>query len=1222
MWQHARNTGAESLCPTFSEEQTFKFMKLKRRNSTLLWRVMKITFPQIAMMLWMAGIAQAIPLSAQELLGRRVSVNVNKEPIHLVLQQLEKAADVRFVYSARVINARQKVSLNVQNQKLSAVLESVFDKTNIAWDIVGGQIILKRKLQQATETGLSSHVIENTERIVSGSVSDAANRETLPGVNILVKGTNRGTTTDENGNFSIAIPDGSVVLTFSFVGYLPQDVNIVNDSKVNISLVQDTKSLDEVVVTALGLQRKTKALGYAVSEIKGDELTRVPQDNVVNSITGKVPGVRVINTTPDLNSDPLILIRGYTSLSGNNSPLIVVDGLPTGTDVSVLSDLSADNIESVNILKGPSAAALYGSRAGSGVLLITTKSGNNQKKGLGVSVNSAYTASVPYRFVPLQQGFANGSNGNFDQSSNLWWGPKMGISVARFGTNGEATPLQAHPDNVKDFVNVGNSFINDITLSKTDEKLSFSLSLSDTRATGVYPESNLRKDAISLSASYQFTKRLNIAANFNYLNSGSSNFRGLSYDNYPYEDLYFTPNWISIHDLKDYWTQQDVQQKVWSNGFNNPWFTVNENINTFKKVRPYGNIRLNWNITDDLSLMTRVGGFNESYITDNRSAKSEKSVPNGAYAFLSRNFQEINTDFLLNYKKTISLFSIDASAGGNLFFQNNSFSNITGQNYVLPGLYTAANIDRSSVGYSATKVNKRINSLHGMASIGFKEAIFVELTGRNDWSSTLPVNNRSYFYPSVSVSAVLSDLIPLPSAISLLKLRGGWAKVGKDTDPYRLAMSLSRSTWGNNTTYSLPSTTPTSNLMPESIISSELGMDVSFFKKRLGLNFTYYEVEDKKQITGISVSGSTGFTSANVNAGIVQNKGLEISLRAVPVQTKNVTWDATFNFTKERSKLTGLPEGVSNHQFWSRNNIYSQTTLGGNVGDLWGPDVKRVTEGQYAGWPLLNANGFVQQETSNIKLGNVMPDFTLGFQTNLNVKRFSISASFDWRNGGEYYSESMKRLTRDGRQDSWYKGDGSGTFTGILSNNSFNGDNDRLAAEIKGNPGRYNAKDGLTYVGGRNAELGGFEYGGAIANGAFFPGVIAGSNGEYIENFGASGTKYFRSDLIADPGSGYWSRGVQSWIYDASFVKLRELSVAYKLPESISRKIASGGISVSWFVRNLMLWTKAKNYIDPESTMMNTNDQFTASSNYLIGFDRASFYPWTMSSGLKLNIQF
>lgn len=1182
---------------------------------------MKVSLKQLFLASIFAGISWAGALPAQDLLSRKISVSLQNRAMEDILADIEKKAQVKFTYQSQIIPDGRLYTVNYRNNRLSEVLDGLFGPLGIGYKILGRQVIMTRNQATAPFPGGETEETALADIRIRGVISDEKG-DGLPGVNVLLKGTQRGTVTGEDGSYMIDVPDATAVLVFSFVGYITNEQAVGSRTIVSVSLDPDEKSLDEVVVTALGVQRKSRALGYSVGEVKSEELTRVPQENVVNSLNGRVSGVRVINPTPDLNSDPMVLVRGFTSLSGGNSPLIVIDGLPTGTDISVMSDLSADNIESVSVLKGPSAAALYGSRAGSGVLLITTKSGDKGKKGLGVRFNSAYTATVPYRFMPLQQRFANGSNGNFDQTSNLWWGPEMGTSVARFGTNGEATPLQSYPDNIRNFANVGNSYVNDITVSNNSDRLNFSLSLSDTRGTGVYPGSEIRKDAISLSAGYQISPALRISAHFNYLNSGSDNFRGLSYDNYPYEDLYFTPNWINLDDLRNYWQEEHVQQNVWANGFNNPWFTVYENINTFRKVRPYGNVKADWNIIDDLSLMVRIGGFNESHTTNNRTALSEKALPNGGYSYIARNLQEINTDFLLNYKKGVKDFSFDVSAGGNLLFQNNAFGSITGQRYVLPGLYTASNIDRSSVAYSNVEANKRINSLYGTASMGFREAVFLEISGRNDWSSTLPVSNRSYFYPSASLSVLVSDLVKLPEAISMFKLRGGWAKVGKDTSPYQLAMTLSRSTWGDNTTYSLPAKTPTANLLPESIVSSELGFDLLMFRRRLGLNFTYYELENRDQITGISVSGSTGFTAANVNAGVVRNRGLEVSLRAVALESKNLNWDFVFNFTKESSRLTALPEGVSNHQFWSRNNIYSQTTLDGKVGDLWGPDVVRVEEGPYKDWPILNNNGYVQLNTTNIRLGNVMPDFTLGMQTNLQVKRFTFSASLDWRQGGEYYSESMKRLTRDGRQDSWYKGDGSGTFTGILSNNSFNGDNEQLANEIRNNPGRYNAMDGLTYVGGRNAELGGFEYGGAIANGVFFPGVIQGSNGEYIENFGAEGTKYFRADLIADPGAGYWSRGVQSWIYDASFLKLREFAVAYALPEKLSRTIGAGGASLSLFARNIILWTKAKNYMDPEATAMNGNDQFSRSTNYLLGYDRASFYPWTMSLGLKLGVQF
>lgn len=1058
------------------------------------------------------------------------------------------------------------------------------------------------------------------EKSITGVVLSSEGNVPLVGATVILKGTSTGSVTDVNGRFTIKANIGQTLLV-RYVGFPQAEVTIQNTESLTIKLDAQGTSLGGVVVTALGMKRTKRSLGYSVGEVKSEDLSKVPQENVLNSLTGKVPGMKIINTTGEINSDPMVVIRGFKSLSGNDAPLIVVDGLPTGNDASVLSDMSADNIESVSVLKGPSAAALYGSRAGSGVLLITTKSGKGQK-GLGVSVNSSYIASVPYRYVPLQQEFVTGSNGGFNESTNLWWGPKMGTSVARFGTNGEATPLTPHPNNVKDFVNVGNSFINDVSIRGSNDKGSFNLSISDSRSTGVYPESELRKNAISLSATYNITSKFRVAANFNYLNSGSDNFRQQSDNYFPYEDIYFTPNWLDVNDLKNYWKEKDVQQNVWGSDFNNPWFNVYENVSAFRKVRPYGSVKFDWDITKDLSLMARIGSFNESTTNESRTAKSEHNRRNGSYTNLTSQVQEINTDILLNYKKEIGDFSFNVSGGGNLLFNSGSSSNINGQKLILPGLYTAGNIDKSAVLYSSNKYKKRINGLLGMASIGYKEVVYLDITGRNDWSSTLPKNNRSYFYPSASLSVIASQLLNLPETISLLKLRGGWAKVGKDTDPYQLAMALEQSLWGDNTQFTLPGTRPSANLVPESIISSEVGLDFSLFKNRLGLNFTYYEMEDKNQITNVSVAPESGYLTANINAGIVKNKGFEITLHAIPVQTKNLTWDMNFNFTTEKSRITQLPEGVSNYQFWNRANIYNQTAVGGVVGDVWGNDVVRVKEGPYAGWPLLDDNGYVKLDPALKKVGNVMNDFSLGFQTSVAYKRFTVSANIDWRQGGEYYSESMKRLARDGRGETWFKGDGSSTFTGILSNKSFNGDNNKLADEIKGNPGRYNAADGLTWVGGRDADYGGFEYGGAMANGAFFPGVRPDGNGGYIENFGAAGTKYFRSDLIADPGSGYWSRGIQTWMYDASFIKLRELSVAYSLPDQVAKAISAKNISVSGFMRNLMLWTKAKNYIDPETAINNTNDRERTARKYALGYDRAFMYPWTLTMGLKLSVQF
>lgn len=1058
----------------------------------------------------------------------------------------------------------------------------------------------------------------NAQINVTGQVLSSDKDAPLSGASVIISGNNSGTRTDADGRFSINASVGNSVVV-SFVGYKPKTVVISGNSALLIRLDPTGTELSEVVVTALGIGREKRSLGYSVGEVKGDEMTKVPQENLLNALTGKVTGLKISNTDNEVSSNPRVIIRGNKSLSGNDAPLIVIDGLPTGTDAHVLSDLSADNIASVTVLKGPSAAALYGSRAGSGVLLVTTKNGRGVRKGIGVSVNSSFSASVPYHFVPQQQQFSSGINGIFNPTTQQqWWGPAMGTPAIQWGSDGQAVPLKPHPNNVKDFVNTGTSFINDVGFYGSNDRSSFNLSVTDTRTTGLYPGAELRKNAVSLAASHNVTKTFRVSTNIHLLTSGSDNFRVQSDDDYPYEDVYFVPNYIDINDFKDYWEEKGIQQKVWDSHMNNPWFTAYESLSKFKRFRAYGNIKLDWDINSMFSLMARVGSYNQTYTTQVQHAKSEVRKKLGQYAYNSTYSQELNTDILLTFKKEVGDFSIRASGGGNLLFNNGLGSSIGGNNLILPGLYTSGNIDRSAVSYGSSFSKKRINSLYGVASADYKNVAYLEVTARNDWSSTLPVNNRSYFYPSVSASLIVSDMLRLPAFISLLKLRGSWASVGKDTGPYQLMQTLAKSNWGDRTTYSLPSTMSNVNLKPESIVSTEGGLDLALFNNRLGINMTYYQIEDRDQIMSVSTPSLTGFLRASVNAGIVRNKGIEIGLNGTPIQSKNASWNVGFNFTKNSSTLIQLPEGVTIVQFWSRTNQFNQTGLNGTVGDMWGNDVLRVKDGAYKNWPLLDGNGYVQRDPNLSKTGNVNNKFTLGFQSSFSFKRFTVSTSFDWRHGGEYFSESMLRQTRGGRQESWHKGPGSSTFTGILSSNSYGGNKDQLAQEIKAHPGKYDGTDGLVWVGGRTKDLGGFPLSTSnIDNGAFFPGVRADGQGGYVENFGGADTKYFRAGLIADPGAGWWSKGVQTWLYDASFIKMRELAIAYNLPDKVAGAIKAQSLSISLFVRNLMIWTKAKNDIDPESAFVSFDG-----NNYNQGWDRATMNPWTAVTGLKLNIQF
>ncbi|CAG4999884.1 hypothetical protein DYBT9275_02335 [Dyadobacter sp. CECT 9275] len=1181
---------------------------------------MKITALQICVAIIFSGLALANDkLAAQNILERKVSVKMDDRPLKKVLSAIGHSTGVNFMYNPLEIKSSALVSVNASNEQLENVLSKLLTPLHVTYEVSGRQILLFKMPEKEgnenrnTETDPQGPI----DRKVSGNVKDRASGEALPGVSILLKGSTQGTVTDASGNYSLTLPDGDGALIFSYVGYKVQEIMLGNKSVVDVTMEADVKALGEVVVTALGISREKSSLGYAVGEIKGSAIQKVPQENVLNALTGKVVGLKISNSNSDLNGETQVIIRGKKSLAGADSPLIVIDGVPVGDDARVIADLNANNVESVSVLKGPSAAALYGSRAGNGVLIITTKNGDTGRKGIGVTFNSGYTASIPYHYIKTQNRFTSGRNGEFNESAfTHWYGPEEGTNAVQWNSNGQSVPLKFYPNNQKNYFRTGNSFINDIGVSGSSGKGSFQMSLSDMRGTGTYPGTELKKNAFDFAASYNVTPRFKLSANVHIVNSGSDNYALQSLDDYQYEDIFFVPPHVNVNDLKDYWVDPNVLQRRVTASTDNPWYTAYESTDQFKMVRVYGNAKFDWKLSEAFSLMGRLGNSKTNNEVQQREAYSDKWYPKGYYLSTVNYREETNTDFLLSYKKDIRDISVNASVGANIFYLRGSASSIGGQNLLLPGLYTSSNIDRANVSYSNSFSEKMVYSAYGIASVGYKNFVYLDLTGRNDWSSTLPANNRSYFYPSASLSLVVNNMFDLPKSVSMLKLRGGWAEVGKDTDPYRLGQTLVKGNWANYETYARNTVMPNVNLKPENAVSSEFGFDLAMFRKKAGLNVTYYKVANRNQILNVPIADISGYTSAQVNAGVVENKGLEIELWAKPVQTKDFSWDFNINFTKDRSKLKKLTDGINTYSFWSQTGIYAQTKVGENIGDLYGYDILRVTDGEYKGWPLLDANGRSQRGTQMQKIANVISDFFVGFQTSVTYKNFTLSANLDWRQGGQYYSMTMLRLARGGLIEDWHNGISSSTFSGILGNNSFNGNNDQLAAEIKNNPEIY--RDNKVWVGGRNAELGGFPLAGRN-NGAFYPGVRSNGQGGYVENFGAEGTKLFASDLIVDPGGGYWSQGVDNWIYDASYVKMRELALSYQFPKNFTDKIKAQNLSLSLFTKNLILWTKAKNDIDPELAFVYTGGR---GGTYAQGFDRWNAGPWTASLGLKLNVQF
>lgn len=1072
---------------------------------------------------------------------------------------------------------------------------------------------------------LSNALAQN--RTITGKVTDNKN-QALSGVTIVKKGTTQGTVTNENGEYTLSNIPENTILSYSFVGMNTQEINSGERVRIDVVMVEDAIGLDRVVVTALGLKREKKALGYSVGEVTADMMNKVPQKDVLGALTGKMSGVKITNTSNDVNSDTYVNIRGISSLAGNNNPLVVVDGVPTG-DQRVMKDLNPDNIESVTVLKGPSAAALYGSRAGNGVILITSKSGKSAKRGIGVDVNIGSTYSVPYKYIDLQRRFTSGISGVLNENSYQQWnGPQEGEVAVQWNTEGEAKPLVFYDNSLRDYFNTGTEQVYDVSVNGSYDRGSFRLGFSYLDATGVYPGVELQRSGINLAAVYNITNKIKVFTNIDITNPHSDNYPLKNGGETQYMAVYQVPPHININDLKDYWLEPNVQQRNFNAAHDNPWFAAYELRDKFDRMRMFGNVKLEYQVLPDLKIMGRYAfnGNNEKRMY--RQAWSGyggdgggQNKPQGTLNEAINEQREMNSDFLISYKKRLSKFEIAPSAGGNIMTQRNYALYAGGDPLVLPGLYTLSNVNRDGLTYYDNTYRKNIYSVYGLLDLSYDNMIFLNATARNDWSSTLPRDNRSYFYPSASLSVLLNEMLSLPSWVSLLKLRSGISQVGKDTDPYVIARVLQQGTWGTNTMYTVPGNLPNINLKPEIAKAYEIGTDISLFNNRIGADFTYYKVQNKNQILNASTSSTSGYTAATINAGNIENYGIEIGLNVVPLRTKNWNWDIRANFTRERSRLKALTEGIDQFQFWESTHVFAITRVGDLIGDIYTRDMVRVNDkgSPYHGWPLLNSNGKLQRNNNNsalIKVGNFMHDFMVGLQTGISYKKISLSLSIDWRQGGTYYDQTMLRLARAGKVEYFHNDANSSTFTGILNNNSFNGDNDALANEIKSHPEIYQND---TWVGGRTEDLGGFLYSNGVYEGAFFPGVISDGQGGYIENFGAAGTKYVKAYDIFQPSGGFWDAAMRyKWFYDGSFVKLREVVVSYVLPEAWAHKVFAQNISVAGFMKNVILYAANKTNQDPESIY---------NQNPLTGVTQQGRNIWNASPvimpvGLKINVSF
>lgn len=1101
---------------------------------------------------------------------------------------------------------------------------------------------------------------KNFDKTIKGKVTSKIDGAALPGVSIIVKGTQIGTSTDAAGNYSINVNEASKpVLVFSYIGHETQEVVVGNQSVIDVLLVEGVETLNETVVTALGLSREKRSLGYSVAEVNGKDISRVAQENVLNSLAGRVPGVS-ISSTGGTGSSVSMIIRGATSLSSDNQPLFVVDGVPiantlnnisqVGSDNRVdygnaISSLNPDDIESVSILKGPNAAALYGSRAGRGVVLITTKSGANAKK-MTVSVNSNTVFDKPYKYLNMHHKFATGilpftpDNNPYpggvlmiDEGSAGGVGPELdkGYKAIQWNSpkdaNGNPIPteLVSHPDNVKNFVRTGITTTNGVAISNSNDLVTYRLSYSNMSNRGIIPNSDLFRNSLNINSSVRLSKKLTLSTNVDISRNNSNNRPATNRGANPLQWAYAVSPHIDIRDLRNYWVpgQEGLQQLSQGPGdYNNPWFLAYEVNNSFVRDRVFGNVKADWQITPHLSLMGR-------YALDTYREERETTIGNsytndsrGGYGVINLSRFERNADFLLSYKRDVNNFSFSLSGGGNTRYQKNtdlrsSTKDRTG--LVIPGLYTLSNIAPANLSYSNYLSERAVFSVYGLANIGFKDMIYLDLTARNDWSSTLPKANRSYFYPSASLSVLLNEVFRMPNQISLLKARGSWAQVGNDTQPYNLLATLGNSgAWDGITRLSKSGSILLPDLKPEIATSYEYGLDLNLYHNRVRLTATYYQVENRNQIIPTKLPGSSGFTSKNINAGLLVSKGLEFTLGGTPIDKNGWRWDINANWSRNRTTIKSLSDGLEFYTLWTDAKGGAWTYVGDKIGDIYDNELVTVQDknSPYYGYPILDENGSWQSiaasKTRN-KIGNFNPDFLMGLQTSLSYKGFTLNMSFDWRQGGDFVSQTYRYGESDLKSQRF--------LDNLINPNGMTGDqlrnylvnNDRVV--VHGN--KFNI------VGGPTKEYGGFpfEYGGNTYDYAVFnPGVIAQYNeaGEitgYTENLGGKDTKYIPY------GDNYPWDFTRAATFDASFVKLREVSLGYDLPSKFVKRLGLQNANVAVYSRNIILWTKAKIGIDPEQAFQQESGA-QAGTQFKQGIERYNVTPWVIPVGFKLGLTF
>ncbi|WP_188933054.1 SusC/RagA family TonB-linked outer membrane protein [Dyadobacter endophyticus] len=1018
------------------------------------------------------------------------------------------------------------------------------------------------------------------ERAVTGSITTRDDGTALAGVNVKIKHANVGTQTDGSGAYSIRVGSDTTVLVFSYIGFETQEIKVGNRSQLDVALTEDTRQLGEVVVTALGIRREEKSIGFGAQKLDGGELSNVREANLVHSLSGKLAGVQVAGNTGSMGGSAKINIRGINSIYGNNNPLFVVDGMPMenrntnsleqqrgagGYDFgNSIQDLNPNDVENVTVLKGAAATALYGSRGSNGVIVITTKKGGKSRKP-NLSYTFGYNIDKVYKLPRYQNKYGGGYDfeklyynenpeafpadrkGSYDDNDGLGsydllpeyatdesWGPKFEGQLYRPYWSwdkdsgnpdfGKVVPWQAQPNNIRSFFETGGTFNHNVSLDGATDKGSYRISYSNFDQKFILPNSKLVRHNAGINASYEAIKNLTISGSANFVTHSAKGRPGTGYGDDGGNVMVQFTQWgqrqVDFTKMKEYelpdGTQLTWNRSSWFNPTprysNNPYWVRHKNYETDGRTRVFGNLGASYKLTDGLTAELK-------YMTDTYFETQEERVANGSqytsqywlskYGHLENNFQG-----LLSYNR---FFTKDFSWNANLGVNRMTRTGTTLISKTVDGLSSDVFSLEASMGrpdITDLKTKKRINSVFASSSLGYKDMLFLDLGARNDWSSTLPLKNNSYFYPSGSVSWIASSLIDV-NWLNFLKLRAALAQVGNDTDPYNVMLAyLLYQPFGTDSRVSVPNTLPNPDLKPEITSEYEFGTEMKLFSNRLGLNLSYYNRRTRNQIIPLSRSAATGATYKYVNAGLLENKGIEISLNASPVSTEHFKWDVTFNWAKNNNKIVSLTTDqktmvLANASFA----VQLEAREGESFGSIVGYDFVYNEKGQ----KVVNEQGVYLRSDDQKVLGSVLPSFTGGLTNAFRYKGFNLSALIDFQKGGSFFSTTQM----------------FGRETGILE--------ETATGSIR--------EDGL------------------IAEGVKEDGtpndVVIPARTHYSSN-GNGGYNINSIDVI-----------------DAGYIYLREISLGYSFPAGWVSKTPFSKVRVSLTGRNLWLIKSNSKHVDP-----------------------------------------